>query len=209
MSARGRNDGHCPRCTRCDPIAGVLESRVRPLSARAARPPPSSLSRGRPVSRRPLREAHVSTQQSQAQEEARVSVSYAHTRGPGDCQGPSQSRPVAARGLIWRIRDHGTFSALYRARPSHRGPVSVRVVDTADRCGLPRVAYAVGKGVGGAVARNRLRRRIRSAVREERAALRDGRAYLISARPVAAQLPFAELRSTLRRALRETPDNRQ
>ena len=47
----------------------------------------------------------------------------------------------------------------------------------------PRVAYAVGRRVGGAVARNRVRRRLRAATRAHAGELEPGRAYLVGARP--------------------------
>lgn len=56
----------------------------------------------------------------------------------------------------------------------------ISVVPTA--AGPPRVAYAVGKGVGNAVTRNRVRRRLREAVRAEAARLAAGHAYLVGAR---------------------------
>jgi ribonuclease P protein component len=65
----------------------------------------------------------------------------------------------------------------------------------------PRVAYAVGRAVGSAVARNRWRRRLRAAVNEERSALVPGTAYLVGATPGAADLSFARLRTELREAL--------
>jgi ribonuclease P protein component len=61
----------------------------------------------------------------------------------------------------------------------------------------PRVAYAVGKNVGSAVARNRLRRRLRAVARE--LTLAPG-AYLISAAPPAATMTFGELRDSVRAA---------
>ena len=66
-----------------------------------------------------------------------------------------------------------------------------------------RVAYAIGRRVGPAVVRNRLRRRLRAAVREidaERGGLAPG-AYLVSARPEAAGRPYPELRADLADAL--------
>ena len=45
----------------------------------------------------------------------------------------------------------------------------------------PRVAYATGRAVGAAVVRNRVRRRLRAAVRDQAPLLRPGRAYLIRA----------------------------
>jgi ribonuclease P protein component len=66
----------------------------------------------------------------------------------------------------------------------------------------PRVAFSIGRQVGPAVVRNKLRRRIRSVLRETRPPLAPG-AYLVSARPEAAQLSFDELRAALRRSLRQ------
>jgi ribonuclease P protein component len=57
----------------------------------------------------------------------------------------------------------------------------------------PRVAYAVGKRVGPAVVRNRVRRRLRAATSGHRAELRPGGAYLFGAAPGAASVPFAEI----------------
>jgi ribonuclease P protein component len=70
----------------------------------------------------------------------------------------------------------------------------------------PRVAYAVGRGVGGAVVRNRVRRRLRAATRAHAAEFVPGRAYLIGAGPAAASTSYATLSVSLHdavRALRE------
>jgi ribonuclease P protein component len=58
----------------------------------------------------------------------------------------------------------------------------------------PQVGFAVGKRVGGAVQRNRLRRRLRAIATEVAADLTPG-AYLIGTAPEAAALPFRELRT--------------
>ena len=70
-----------------------------------------------------------------------------------------------------------------------------------DEGGPPRVAYAVSRRVGGAVARNRIRRRLRAVVRAEAARLEPACAYLISAGPTAIDAPFSELRATFRAIL--------
>jgi ribonuclease P protein component len=70
----------------------------------------------------------------------------------------------------------------------------------------PRVAYAVGRGVGTAVVRNRVRRRLRAATRAHAEELVPGCAYLVSAAAAAASSPYAELSASLHdslRALRE------
>ena len=56
----------------------------------------------------------------------------------------------------------------------------------------PRVAYAVGRRVGPAVVRNRVRRRLRAATMARRGELQPG-AYLFGAGPAAATASFAEL----------------
>ena len=63
---------------------------------------------------------------------------------------------------------------------------------------VPRVAYAVGRRCGGAVVRNRIRRRLRSIVREIELAPGD---YLLGAGPEAAVLPYDELRRSVAAAV--------
>jgi len=65
----------------------------------------------------------------------------------------------------------------------------------------PRVAYAVGRPVGGAVVRNRVRRRLRAATRAHAAVLSPGHAYLVHARPGAADRSYADLAVALEGAL--------
>jgi ribonuclease P protein component len=65
------------------------------------------------------------------------------------------------------------------------------------------VAYAVSRKVGGAVVRNRWRRRLRAIAAEAASELRPGN-YLIGVSPDVVNLSFAELRErvvdTMRRA---------
>ena len=68
----------------------------------------------------------------------------------------------------------------------------------------PRVAYALGRRVGSAVARNRVRRRLRAAVAEYRSELAPGGAYLFEAEPSVLTLPFAELADTVAWLIRDT-----
>lgn len=62
-----------------------------------------------------------------------------------------------------------------------------------DPAAPPRVAYTVSRRVGGAVVRNRVRRRLRAGVQLHRAMLVDGAAYLVSAEPEAARTESVEL----------------
>ena len=69
----------------------------------------------------------------------------------------------------------------------------------------PRVAFSVGRSVGDAVTRNRVRRRLRAAVREHARSLAPGAAYLVGADRRSAHVPYAELSSTLRELSDESP----
>lgn len=67
----------------------------------------------------------------------------------------------------------------------------------------PRVAYAVGRKAGGAVARNRVRRRLRAATRAHAQEFEPGRAYLVSVVGPPVPAPsYAALSESLDAALR-------
>ena len=104
--------------------------------------------------------------------------------------------------MTWRITDRATFEALRRSgRRARCGPVSVVYLhDDGDGA---RVGYAVGRRAGGAVERNRLRRRLRAVVQEIEAdeGLRPG-AYLVAPASETSGLGHEELTRTLREAMR-------
>lgn len=106
--------------------------------------------------------------------------------------------------MIWRVRGRAEFADLARARRTVGEPLDVRVV-CRDSNDPPRVAYAIGRRLGGAVQRNRLRRRLRGAVQDSAELLTAGCAYLIGARPEAHALSPSELRATLRALLVAAP----
>jgi ribonuclease P protein component len=94
-----------------------------------------------------------------------------------------------------------TFEHL-AGRPRRRcGPVSLAVLAGEEPI-PPRLAYSVGRRVGSAVVRNRVRRRLRAAVHSHRSDLRPGSAYLFGAGPAAAEATFAELDAAVGELLR-------
>jgi ribonuclease P protein component len=144
-------------------------------------------------------EAYVSAEQSKAGQAARLSSSDVHQSRTGDHQGSAAQGSSQAVGLIWRVQDRATLADLRRGKRSRSGPLTVSFVD-GDSAFPPRVAYAIGRKVGNAVERNRLRRRLRVVVRDLASQLRPG-AYLIGAAPEAARLSVGELRIIMLRAL--------
>jgi len=98
---------------------------------------------------------------------------------------------------VWRVRDRASFAALRREGERRRaGPLTVTRL--ADGSTPPRVAYAIGRPVGTAVDRNRLRRRLRAIVAG--LDLEPG-TYLVGAGPAASTLSDQELRATVTRTL--------
>jgi ribonuclease P protein component len=106
------------------------------------------------------------------------------------------STAVAA---TWRVRDRATFAALRSGRRGHAGPIRVIWIDGAGGT-PPRVAFAVGRRVGSAVARNRVRRQLRAAAAEIAADLAPG-AYLIAYRGAPGAV-YRELRDQVLAAAR-------
>ena len=155
-------------------------------------------------------EAHVPTQQPEASQAARLSAAHADPRRPGHRSGAAPKGPHPAVGLIGRISDRATFDALQRdGRRARRDPVTVLFLpEQAARAGFAgevRVAYSVGRRVGTAVVRNRVRRRLRAAMRDvdrEQGGLNSG-AYLVLVRPEAGTTPYAELKRSLGEACDE------
>ena len=99
----------------------------------------------------------------------------------------------------WRVRDRASFAALRREGHRRRAAaVTVTSLPAADPTSRPAVAFAIGRSVGGAVDRNRLRRRIRAILADLE--LAPG-TYLVSAGPAATRLDQTELRAQLAEAL--------
>ena len=92
--------------------------------------------------------------------------------------------------MIWRIRERGAFTRLADEGRRTRAGVLWCTYIPDPAATPPRVAYALGRAIGPAVARNRLRRRLRALVTATD--LPPG-FYLIGAQPIAAQRSRSEL----------------
>jgi len=156
-------------------------------------------------------EADLSISHPQAGQEARISAPHVDTRRSGDPEGATSARPGTPFGLSGRpprVRGHERFRALAESpRRARDGAVTVHFLPLEDGGGVVSVAYAVGRHVGGAVVRNRCRRRLRVIAAEASPDLAPG-AYLIGVGRGAVNLRFGELREqvieTMRRASGET-----
>lgn len=146
-------------------------------------------------------EAHIPAQQAAAGHPPRLPPPHEHPSRAGDRPQPAPEGPRAPLGLIGRLGDRATFDALRReGRRARRGPMTVTHLPGPREV---RVAYSIGRKVGTAVVRNKVRRRLRAAVREldvTTGGLPTG-AYLVAVGPGAAGLPYRELRDDLGRAI--------
>ena len=93
-----------------------------------------------------------------------------------------------------RLRRRNDFAAVYRNGRIQSNPLLVLRVLPTDR-ETTRFGFVVGKAVGGAVVRNRVKRRLREAVRQ--LPIAAGFDVVIGARKPAAEAPFSALLAAL------------
>lgn len=113
--------------------------------------------------------------------------------------------PVPAPPSPGRIRRRSTFGALRRPEGrARRGPVAAAWVPGTEEAPPTKtlVGYAVSRRCGGAVARNRLRRRLRAAVSEATAAGVPAGSFLVRPDPAAADLGHRQLVAHVTEVLR-------
>ncbi len=149
-------------------------------------------------------EASVPAQQPQASQAPRVPSPHVDPRRSGDRGRPAPEGPaptVRLTGSPRPVKGRRAFAALAQSRRRvRRGTITVTWVP-GDPAEPPRVAYAVGRRAGGAVVRNRIRRRLRAVIRDLSSELAPG-SYLVGAGGQAASLSYGELRATVSEALR-------
>ena len=101
------------------------------------------------------------------------------------------------------MRKRAEFLAV-RKGEKRRGPLFLLEVRDRGDGGAPRFGLTVTKKTGNAVARNRIRRRLREAIRVHAADdMAYGNDYVIVGRPDILEVPFDRLKSELSRRMRK------
>ena len=102
-----------------------------------------------------------------------------------------------------RLRRRGEFAAAVRTgRRASRGVLVVHLMlPTGESVQPARAGFVVSKAVGGAVVRNRVKRRLRHLVREPLGALPPGTDLVVRALPGAADRSYPQLAADLAAAL--------
>jgi len=103
-----------------------------------------------------------------------------------------------------RLLKHADFQRVYQAgRRQFTGNMTVFFLRReAAPAGEPRVGLTVGKVLGGAVERNRIKRRMREAVRRSHSACNGPVDIVFNPRKTVLALPFTELVKEVSRGLR-------
>ena len=108
---------------------------------------------------------------------------------------PRQAAPA-------RLRKRAEFLAVRRGEKRRGRLFLVEALDRREG-GVARVGFTVTKKVGNAVVRNRIRRRLKEAVRVHAADdMQPGNDYVIVGRAELLTAPFAEIAAELQRRLR-------
>jgi ribonuclease P protein component len=141
-------------------------------------------------------EAHLSAEKPQASQEPRLPSPHGHSGRSCDPQGAPSPWADSSICLIGKVRGRSSFQAFRTTRQrTSIGPIRIAYVSD-DAVSGPCVAFAIGRRVGGAVVRNRLRRRLRSVLGELAPQMEPG-SYLVSTSPAAAQSSYDDLRATM------------
>jgi len=158
-------------------------------------------------------EADLSTEQSRARTSARLPFAHGDAGRPQRNPRAPQPRPQEAVGLNTLTRRADFLAANSGKRAPMPGFVLL-VRDRNDDDSMMRIGYTVTKKIGGAVVRNRMKRRLRALAREllPESGIR-GADHVLIGRAGGIERDFATLRAELLKALaklsRPTADRAQ
>ena len=96
-----------------------------------------------------------------------------------------------------RLLRHADFQAVYQTGRKHFSGNMTAFYRESDRTAGPRVGFTVGKMLGGAVVRNRIRRRMRAAVRRHLNELARPLDLVLHPRKSVLTLEFAKLETEI------------
>lgn len=120
-------------------------------------------------------------------------------RGAASCQ-PDPAKDVPPFPPLRHKRD---FDALARGGTTRSSPLLVLRVRRTNGA-TTRIGFSTPRTLGGAVQRNRVRRRLRALMSERYGELGTGWDLLVIARPAAAQATYGDLRDALTSLIRRT-----
>ena len=152
---------------------------------------PSAIARSSGRTRGAFREAYVPTEQEAPVDEARLSRSYVNPRWARRAEVASPQGPPPPVGLIDRLRLGHDFRRLRQEGTRVRRGVIWCSMLPDSSIPTPRIAFAIGRSAGSAVMRNRVRRRLREAVRQS--ALTPGLYLFGLTRDAVSEPTFAEV----------------
>ena len=169
----------------------------------------------------PPNEAHLSAEEAQASPHARFPSAHAHARRQADPEAAPEQGPQAAHGVAVAGSDGGArrrgrrqrlsrsadFDRVYREGRSHATRhLVLYAFPRTDGDGEPRLGVSVGRKVGGAVERNRVKRLLREAFRSVAPELPDRHDFVVVARPEAGRLAREGGEREMEAALRQLVD---
>ena len=104
---------------------------------------------------------------------------------------------------VWRLRPHGEFERVRQNGRSwpHRFFVLIVLAQTDRPTAPPRIGVAAGKKLGGAVMRNRIKRRLREGVRQVYPCIQSGVDVILIARAPIAEASVAQIAAALAETL--------
>jgi ribonuclease P protein component len=146
-------------------------------------------------------EAHLSAEQSGPQAPARVSPPHGDRRRAQAPQRTPRARPQEAQRLV-TLRKRADFLAANSGRRAAFPGFVLLVRDRADGDCAKRIGFTVTKKIGGAVVRNRMKRRLRALAREILPATGfAGSDHVLIGRAGGIERDYAVLRQELERAV--------